>query len=49
MSPVNYGFLMEMLQTTADLGSVERHPFTGEPRQTHVIDVEPQVSSVHER
>lgn len=47
--PINNGLFMKMAQAAQDLSSIKLNTFFFEPLGAHVIDVKPQVSSVHQR
>lgn len=47
-SPVNYPLSMEVFQATADFGRIENSPWLFKSCFSHVIDVELQVSTIHE-
>lgn len=47
-APVHNALLMQVLQSTADLGSVEDGPCLWEASLAHVVDVELEVTSVHQ-
>lgn len=46
--PVDDGFSVQMLESTADLSSVKLDPVLLEARRAHVVDVKLQVSSIHD-
>lgn len=46
--PVDDGFSVQMLESTADLSSVKLDPVLLEARCAHVVDVKLQVSSIHD-
>lgn len=48
MLPVDDGFPVQMLESTADLSSVKLDPVLLEARRAHVVDVKLQVSTVHD-
>lgn len=46
--PVDNGFHVQMVESTADLSSVKLNPVFLKARCAHVVDVKLQISTVHD-
>ena len=48
-SPICYPVIVEVRESTRHLSSIEDHPLLLQARVTNIVDVEPKISTVHQR